>query len=609
MKQRKKIMMILTCMVLCMAGLGVNAKKAGATAVGYFNIKKVTYLYNGAATSTGAVVYNKKKVTLKNYKKVTVIGKKGDWYHVKYTQSKVTYKGYVQKANVSVQTGEVATAVYGRINVDSIKLRKTADTKGTVVKANKKNITLKRTNKIQIVSEKLVGATKWYKISVSLSGKAYKGYIKSKNIYLLKEKGLPGIIKTSKSFTLKKNVAKKTTVKAKGKTVYVANKTELTIIGQKLVSGKKYIYVKMKYNNKTVKGYVPDKSVFFQIVKDENIATATDLSGLSDTEFRAKMLADGFPSSYVGALATLHQTYPKWSFSPYIVGLDWTTVTTKESAVGLNLISINKSAAWKSTAPGAYNATTGKYIPFDGTTWVTASQAAVQYYMDPRNFLDARGIFQFESLAYQQASHTQAGVEVILKNTPMYNTAFSYVDTDGSTKSMKYSQAFMTAATTSGVSPYHLASRVKQEVVISSSAMSDSVSGTRSGYTGIYNFYNIGANNTTSGSAVNNGLKWASTGTTYMRPWNNRYRSIVGGAMYIGEKYINVGQNTSYLQKFNVTEKNTYSHQYMSNVEAPNSEATKTASAYSDSLSEMPLVFSIPVYTGMPEAACPIPSN
>ncbi len=145
--------------------------------------------------------------------------------------------------------------------------------------------------------------------------------------------------------------------------------------------------------------------------------------------------------------------------------------------------------------------------------------------------------------------------------------------------------------------------------MISPTTMSDSVSGTRSGYTGIYNFYNIGATNTTSGSAVNNGLKWASTGTSYLRPWNSRYRSIVGGAIYIGEKYINVGQNTSYLQKFNVTEKNRYNHQYMSNIEAPNSEATKTASAYSATLNEMTLVFSIPVYTNMPEEVSPIPTK
>ena len=162
----------------------------------------------------------------------------------------------------------------------------------------------------------------------------------------------------------------------------------------------------------------------------------------------------------------------------------------------------------------------------------------------------------------------------------------------------------------SKVSPYHLASRAKQEVVISATSMSSSVTGNVAGYKGIYNFYNIGANNSTvAGGAIANGLNWASTGSTYMRPWNNRYRSIVGGASYIGKNYINVGQNTLYLQKFNVTEKNRYEHQYMGNVEAPNSEATKTNAAYGEEKKDTPLQFSIPVYKNMPTEACPVPSG
>ena len=150
-----------------------------------------------------------------------------------------------------------------------------------------------------------------------------------------------------------------------------------------------------------------------------------------------------------------------------------------------------------------------------------------------------------------------------------------------------------------------MASRVKQEVVISSTMMSSSVSGNVAGYKGIYNFYNIGANS--GANAVKNGLKWASTGTDYSRPWNNRYRSIYGGACYIGKQYINVGQNTLYLQKFNVTPTGTYNHQYMTNVEAANSEALKTKNAYNGMLDSTPLVFSIPVYNNMPAVNCAAP--
>jgi beta-N-acetylglucosaminidase len=278
--------------------------------------------------------------------------------------------------------------------------------------------------------------------------------------------------------------------------------------------------------------------------------------------------------------------------------------------VGLNLLSNSKSSDWKSKEEGAYNALTDSYIPFDGSTWVTASEKAVKYYMDPRNFLTEDAIFQFESLEYQEEEQTKSGVENILKNTPMYKTEYSYTDDSGKESTITYSQTFMEAAVSSGVSPYHLASRVKQEVVTGPTSMSTSVSGTVKGFEGIYNFYNIGANNSTkAGGAVANGLAWANKDTTYLRPWNTIYKAIVGGAQYLGSNYINVGQNTLYLQKFNVTSGNTYNHQYMSNIEAPASEALKTATAYGEDKADMSIVFSIPVYYGMPSQVCPEPSG
>ena len=230
--------------------------------------------------------------------------------------------------------------------------------------------------------------------------------------------------------------------------------------------------------------------------------------------------------------------------------------------------------------------------------------------MDPRNFLTESGIFQFESLAYQKDVQNQSGVENVLKITPMYKASYEYTDDAGKASTITYSRTFMDAATLSGVSPYHLASRVKQEVVTGPTSMSSSVSGTVKGYEGIYNFYNIGANNSTkAGGAVANGLSWANKDTTYMRPWTTKYKAIVGGAQYLGSNYINIGQNTLYLQKFNVTANNTYNHQYMANIEAPWSEALKTAEAYGSDKADMSLVFSIPVYSGMPSEICAIPSG
>lgn len=626
-----------------------------AAAIGTVQVEGVLNVRSGPGTSYEVVLSGGTKVTLSDGFKVTITGKNGKWYHVKFKQNGKNITGYVSADYVKVQTGNVCTKVTGNINVSSVKIRKKASADAAVLKAGSEQISLKKAHKVSVLSESLVKNTKWYYVSFSYSSKTYKGYLPAGNVTLTCEKGLPAILKADSSVSLLKSAGKSTVMTAGGKKISLKSERQMTILGQSEVSGKSYFCVRLKYNNATVKGYLPEQYVYLQIVKEESAqasasptpkpaatampepsatptptvkptatptpkpaATATPKptatpepdSNLSDTEYKEKLQEAGFPKSYVSSLLALHKKYPNWTFSPYITGLKWSTVIKKESVVGLNLLSINKSYAWKSTEEGAYDWTTDKFIPYDGSTWVTASKKAVKYYMDPRNFLDERGIFQFENLEYQKDYHTKEGVEKILNNTPMYDKAFTYKDDTGASKSMKYSAAFVSAASTSKVSPYHLASRVKQEVVISATLMSSSVSGKVAGYEGIYNFYNIGANNSTvAGGAIANGLKWASSGDTYSRPWTDPYKSIVGGASYIGKNYINVGQNTLYLQKFNVTPKNRYNHQYMANVEAPNSEATKTNTAYGTEKEEMPIVFSIPVYEEMPETACSVPSG
>jgi len=334
-----------------------------------------------------------------------------------------------------------------------------------------------------------------------------------------------------------------------------------------------------------------------------------------DLTFEQRLRAEGFPESYIEPLMQLHYQYPNWVFKAYHTGLDWSTVIQEESIPGKNLIPNSKGVEWKSLDPGAYNWDKDTFVVFDGSTWVTASKAAVEYYMDPRNFLTINGIFQFELLKYQEEYQTVEGVENILKGTALYNKSYEYKDENGKKRTITYAETFIEAAKYSGVSPYHLASRVKQEVVTGSNSLSGSVSGTYPGYEGLYNFYNIGASNSAGGGAIANGLKFAQNGrgnaaqnALYMIPWTDPYRAIVGGSYFIGADYINRGQDTIYLQKFNVTPNSTYFHQYMSNVEAPYAESKKMLTAYS-SMMESPIVFSIPVYLNMPETPAPMPTT
>ena len=324
----------------------------------------------------------------------------------------------------------------------------------------------------------------------------------------------------------------------------------------------------------------------------------------------------GFPDSYRPALRSLHEAHPSWVFNPVNVATDWSTVVAAESTIGTSLITSSADDSWKSTDPYAYIWLTNTYTPYDGTSWVNASQGIVAYYLDPRNFENEMYIFQFLNLSYDAGTQTQDAVQKLLNNTFM---ASALITDFTSGAQIPYAQAFMQAGAASGASPYELVSRVIQEV---SAQGSRSTYGTEPGYVGYYNYYNIGASS--SADPVILGLTFAQYGSNnpgkypmsaddqakYLIPWNSPYRSIAGGAIYIAKNYIQKGQNTLYLQKFDVTDdgNGTYRHQYMTNIQAMVGESTTLYNAYSKSgILDIPLTFKIPVYTNMPDTATPQP--
>ena len=241
--------------------------------------------------------------------------------------------------------------------------------------------------------------------------------------------------------------------------------------------------------------------------------------------------------------------------------------------------------------------------------------------MDPRNFLNEVRIFQFERLSYEESLNNKDGVEKILYGTEFYNRIVEYKDSslNNIVTSDRYSDLILRGAKVSGVSPYHLASRIKQEVgpFLSHS----SISGIVAGYEGLYNFYNIGATSSAEPmGAIINGLKYARDGRgasneiklKYNIPWNTKEIAIRGGAIFIGSSYINIGQDTVYLQKFDVNDEKPgelFWHQYMTNVLAPYSESKSIYNGYLNSgLLNTSMNFIIPVYNNMPELQIQSPS-
>ncbi|MBE5960714.1 MAG: hypothetical protein E7256_04910, partial [Lachnospiraceae bacterium] len=515
------------------------------------------------------------------------------------------------------------------VNANELNIRENATTSGT------KLGTLTKGTALIIIGEADTSGDTWYQVKTTLNGKEVTGYVFSNYVKLTLREAVQAVTDTAGvKLRATASTGASYVKNSSGTVVSIAKGTKVAITKEQTVNGVKWFYITATAGNETVKGYVLASELNFAAYSDSGsqtptvtptpiptvtptvkptvtpIPTPTPSGGTSAADFETKLAAQGFPESYKVLLRKLHALYPNWEFEAYHTGLDWNTAVNNESVVGRNLITNAKSIEWKSLESGAYNWKTDSFIVYDGSVWVTASREANAYYMDPRNFLDEKGIFQFELLAYKPSYQNLEGVEHILQYTPLYKKSYTYTDDNGVEQTTTYAETFIRAAEYSGVSPYHLASRVKQEVVTGTTTLSNSVSGTVEGFEGLYNFYNIGAYHSTApGGAIANGLKYAANGSTdpvlnanSMIPWSNRYRAIVGGAFIIGSSYINRGQNTIYLQKFNVTPVSTYYHQYMANIEAPYAEAKKVYAGYRD-ISTQPLVFSIPVYLNMPSEA------
>lgn len=295
---------------------------------------------------------------------------------------------------------------------------------------------------------------------------------------------------------------------------------------------------------------------------------------------------NAFPASYRPYIQALLASHPNWTFVPFQTNLDWNTVLKNEMYPARNLVPSDCMESWKMSN-----------VVLSAPYWVQASESIVRYYMDPRNFLNEDAVFQFELLSFNSACHTESGVNAILKGTFMANGRLE--------NGLSYAQNFMNIGRELNVSPYHLASRVRQEQGVEGS--SPLISGTYPGYEGYYNYYNIQASGATYDEIIRNGLEEAKAGG-----WTTRYAALYGGSQKVCNNYIKVGQNTLYLQKFDVdnSDGNLYWHQYMQNLLAAEREGRSARSGYADmNVLNNSFIFRVPIYNNMPASACKMPKD
>ncbi len=393
--------------------------------------------------------------------------------------------------------------------------------------------------------------------------------------------------------------------------------------------------------------FAMDETGYEAYVRPETVVV--DDGGISMYDLTADIdQTDQFPADYQVLIKALKQKYPNWVFQPLYTGLDFNyAVEQEQSLVNRNLVHISQIMDWKSLKSVGEDANGDVYnYNWQTDTWyewepaiVAASDESVAYCMDPRNFINEQYIFMFEDLSYHGEFQTVETVNALLKGTFMYNTNVPGED-------FTYAWLLHWVGQKYGINPVMLASRLRQEQGIAGT--SELISGVYEGYENLYNHFNIMASGKTREEIVTSGLKIAKKGSSmilpyaledkadaqteeetadeedssaedmpmkqdesaqaeeaYTGPWDTPTKSIIGGALNIATTFILVGQDSLYLQKFDVdnTDGKLFWHQYMQNVQAPMSEGRMVKTSYTNmSLLDQPFVFSIPVFENMPQA-------
>ncbi len=358
-------------------------------------------------------------------------------------------------------------------------------------------------------------------------------------------------------------------------------------------------------NNKLIKCISILLIIIFMIVIFINLFLVNEVeAGEQNTKDYKKgsNILDKYPG-YSSLIDDLLEEHPNWTFTILFTGLNWNTVIKNETtaAHGRNLVQ-GKSGEWICSVCGDK--------AYDNGSWRCASTATVSYYMDPRNSLFEDYIFQFENLKWVDGKYTISGIKQILDGCDYLLTdKITYTNTSGKTATINktYAEVIMEAAEAAGISPYHLASRIRQEQGTGSKA-SATATGTYSGYKGYYNFLNVNASGSGSTAIIKSALEYAKK-----QKWTDPEKSIKGGAEFLAKEYIQYGQNTLYLQKFDVDDSDgdLYWHQYQQNVAAARTESTSIMQTYKDIDSDldMPFNFVIPVFENMPDTRCAMPGT
>ena len=298
-------------------------------------------------------------------------------------------------------------------------------------------------------------------------------------------------------------------------------------------------------------------------------------------EYDGENLSESKYPGYKEMIDELLEKHPNWTFTLFYTRLDWEEVIENEGHSDnrtnpLNLIPDS------SKYPEDWECEIDKGKTFDNGTWLCASDKAIKCQMDPRNILNDENIFQFKELEYVEGAQTAQGLQEITEDTFL--------------EGENISNALIQAGENSNLDPYFIASRLIQEQGRKGTILSQ---GYEYNEQLIYNPFNINATGNSSEEIIQNAAEYA-----YEQGWDSLEKGLIGGIDFMKKGYIDRGQNTLYLQKFDIVDQDgsLYTNQYMQNLLAPQSEASNMLEIYqaSDTV-DAELNFVIPLYENMPD--------
>lgn len=304
-------------------------------------------------------------------------------------------------------------------------------------------------------------------------------------------------------------------------------------------------------------------------------SVSTDINGINTSKY----------PGIKDKIQSLKSRYPNWNFKILYTGIDWNEAIASEytghgsSPKNLVYKKSNYQGAWICPICGERDYDTGG--------WRCASIEAIKYMMDPRNSINSTDVFQFEEL-------TNTGSDINILRT-MTNGSFL----------SGHEQGIINAANSNNVNPYYIAARLIQEQGKNGTTVTLGT-GYNGQYVGYYNAFNVAASGNSKETVLKNALAYAQK-----KGWTSLDASINGGISFIASQYIKKGQNTLYLQKFDVEATDgLYSNQYMQNILAAENEGLTLKNTYTNTNSfSSSHTFVIPVYENMPGSDSPRPST